>query len=100
MKLVALMCVEEFVEDARKLIKEQNVPAFSEVSMQEYKADDPDESNNWFAAKHVLDNSHLFLSMVEDKKADELMNAINVCKANKKLNSVHAFQLAIEKFIG
>jgi hypothetical protein len=38
--------------------------------------------------------------MIEDKKADELMAAINVCKENKKLNSVHAFQLGVEKFIG
>jgi hypothetical protein len=37
MKVVVLMCVEEFVEDARKLLKEQKVPAFSEVGMQGYK---------------------------------------------------------------
>lgn len=100
MKVVVLMCVEEFVEDARKLLREQQVPAFSEVGIQGYKMDIPDESDNWFASKHYLDNSHLFFSMVDDSKADELMAAINVCKENKKLNSVHAFQLAVEKFIG
>jgi hypothetical protein len=100
MKVVVLMCVEEFVEDARKLLKEQKVPAFSEVGMQGYKLEEPDESDNWFASKHYLDNSHVFFSMIEDKKADELMAAINVCKENKKLNSVHAFQLAVERFIG
>jgi ATP-dependent Zn protease len=68
MKLVALMCVEEYVEDARKLLKEQNVPAFSEVGMQGYKMSEPDESDNWFASKHILDNSHMFFSMVDDKK--------------------------------
>ncbi len=100
MKLVALMCVEEYVEDARKLLKQQKVAAFSEVGMQGYKMNDTDESDNWFGSKHNLDNSHMFFSMVEDDKAEELMGAINVCKANKKMNSVHAFQLAIEKFIG
>jgi hypothetical protein len=100
MKVVILMCVEEFVEEARGLLKEQKVPAFSEVGMQSYKLDEPDESDNWFASKHYLDNTHLFFSMVDDKIADDLMAAIEVCKQNKKLNSVHAFQLAVEKFVG
>ena len=100
MKLIALMCVEEYVEDARRLLKEQKVPAFSEVGMQGYKMSDPDESDNWFASKHILDNSHMFFSMVDDEKANDLMVAIDKCKANKKISSVHAFQLAIEKFIG
>jgi hypothetical protein len=100
MKLVALMCVEEYVEDARKLLKEQKIAAFSEASMKGHKLSEEDESNNWFASKHVLDNSHIFFTMCDDKKADELMKAIKVCSENKAINSVHAFQLNIEKFIG
>lgn len=100
MKLVALMCVEEYVEDARKLLKEQKLPAFSEAAMKGYKMEDENESDNWFASKHMLDNSHLFFTMCNDDKADELMGAIKKCSLTKKENSVHAFQLNIEKFIG
>ena len=88
MKLIALMCVEEYVEEARKLLKEQNVPAFSEIGMQGYKMSEPDESDNWFASKHILDNSHIFFSMVDDEKAKDLMIAIDKCKISKKVSSV------------
>lgn len=100
MKLVALMCVEEYVDDARKLLKEQKIAAYSEAPMKGFKIEDHDESQNWFASKHVPDNSHIFFTMCNDQTANELMAAIQTCSESKKIDSVHAFQLNIEKFIG
>ena len=100
MKLIALMCVEENAEMARKLLKDVKVPAFSESEMKGYKLFDEDQSNNWFADKHTLDNSHLFFTMCDEAKAEELMIAIEHCKKEKNENHVHAFQLNIEKYVG
>lgn len=100
MKLIALLCIEEYAEEARKLFRELKVPAYSESEIRGYKLTEDDESENWFAHKHVLDNSHMFFTMCSEEKALELMAAIDTCKENKRINSVHAFQLNIEKFIG
>lgn len=100
MKLVALMCVEEYVEDARKLLHDERIQAYSEAPMKGYRISDDDESDNWFAAKHLLTNSHIFFSMCDNETADRFMKAIKKCSLTKEKNSVHAFQVDIEKFIG
>ncbi len=100
MKLVVFMCVDEFAKDARKLLQENKVVAYSESNIRGYKLSDDDESENWFAAKHYPDNSKIFFTMVDEEKATQLMEALEQCKLNKDPNNVHAFQLGIEKHIG
>jgi nitrogen regulatory protein PII-like uncharacterized protein len=100
MKLVVFMCVDEYAKDARELLRENKVLAYSESNIRGYKASEDDESENWFAAKHYPDNSKVFFTMVDEKKAEQLMNALEQCKLNKDDNGVHAFQLEIEKHIG
>ena len=100
MKLIALMCIEEHAEEGRRLFRELKIPAFSESEIKGYKLSDKDETDNWFANKHMLDNSHVFFTMCSDEKAHELMTAIDACRENKRMHSVHAFQMNIEKFIG
>jgi hypothetical protein len=99
MKLVVLMCIEGYSEIARKLLRDVKVPAFSETAMSGYTLYDEDEATNWFAGKHNLDSSHIFFTMCDEKKAEEVLNAIGECKIKNNLNHVHAFQLAIEKFV-
>lgn len=100
MKLVVLMCVEEYAETGRKLLREAGVPGFSESEMQGYKPMDVDESDNWFADKHLLENSHIFFTMCTEEKAEQVLNSVEKCKAENNVKSVHAFQLGIEKFVG
>jgi len=99
MKLVVLMCAEEFSEEAHKMLNEVKVPAYSETNINGYKLVEDNESDNWFAGKHAMENSRLIFSMCEDKKAEELMEAIKKCKINKKNDHVYAFKLNLEKFI-
>ena len=100
MKLIAIMCVEELSDMARKLLQDVKVPAFSESDIKGYRMMEDDESDNWFAGKHALDSSHMFFTMCDEKKAEEVMVEIDKCKKDQKNNHVHAFQLNIEKFIG
>lgn len=99
MKIVALMCYEEFSEEARDLLKRQNLMAFSEIPIKGYKNEQIDESENWFGYKHRLTNSHLFYTMCNDVEAEQLMNEIENCRVTKEYLGVQAFQLNIEKFI-
>lgn len=99
MKIVAIMCVEEFADKARKLLKDSNVSVFSESDIMGYHLNENDSDDNWFADKHSPESSHLFFTMCNDNKADELMNSITECKLETKNKHVHAFQLNIEKFI-
>jgi hypothetical protein len=100
MKLIAIMCVEELSDMARKLLQDVKVSAFSESEMKGYRLIEENESDNWFANKHSLDSSHLFFTMCDENKAEEILAAVNKCKLENKNNHVHAFQLNIEKFIG
>ena len=100
MKLIAIMCVEELSDMARKLLQEVKVSAFSESDIKGYRMMEDVESDNWFAGKHALDSSHMFFTMCDEKKAEEVMAAVEKCKVDQKNNHVHAFQLNIEKFIG
>ncbi len=100
MKLIVLMCVEEYAETARNLLRDVGVPGFSESEMQGYKLQEVDESQNWFGDKHLLESSHIFFTMCTAEKAGELLKEVEKCKAENKVSSVHAFQLNIEKYIG
>ena len=99
MKLVAIMCVEEYSELARKLLKDVQVPAFSESEIMGYKYAEEKEDDNWFANKHTLDNSHLFFTMCDENKAEEIMSAVKECKTKINKNHVHAFVLNVEQHL-
>lgn len=99
MKLVAIMCMEEYSELARKLLKEVKVPAFSESEIMGYQYAEENEHDNWFANKHTLDNSHIFFTMCSENKADEIMTAVKNCKTELNKNHVHAFVLNIEQHV-
>lgn len=99
MKLVVLMCAEEFTESARKIFNEVKIPTYSESSINGIRLTEENESDNWFAAKHAMENSELLFTMCDDGQAAELMNAINECKINTKNSHVYAFQLNVEKSI-
>ena len=65
MKLVVFMCVDEYSKDARKLLQENKVLAYSESNIRGYKASEEDESDNWFAAQHYPDNSKILIGDIE-----------------------------------
>jgi nitrogen regulatory protein PII-like uncharacterized protein len=96
MKMVALMCVEQFVEEARNLLKNINVNAYSESEMKGIKNAETDESDNWFAQKHLANNSHLLFTIVSEDEATKIFSAVKEIN-NKDRSIIRAFQLNIEK---
>jgi len=99
MKLVVIICVEEYAEDARKILKNVRVPAFSESDIQGTHLIEENEKDNWFAVKHSMDSSRLFFTMCDKKKAEEILEEVKKCADKFNEKHVHAFQLAIEKTI-
>ncbi|MBI9072626.1 MAG: hypothetical protein JEY94_13570 [Melioribacteraceae bacterium] len=99
MKLVAIMCVEQYIERAKHLLYDLKIEAFSETDLQGYKKDNDDESTNWFGSKKHFTSSKMVFTLCDDKKADEIMQAVEICKHEIKDNPVHAFVLNVEQVI-
>lgn len=99
MKIVVIMCVEEYADKARKLLRDSNISTFSEGDIRGYHLTKNISTDNWFADKHSPENSNFFFTMCDENKANELLNAIKQCKVEIENEHVHAFQLNIEKFI-
>ena len=99
MKLVGIMCAEELTESAKKIFDDVKVPAYSESSISGFRLTDDNESDNWFADKHAMENSQLLFTMCDDQKAEELLNAIKESEINSQNGHLYAFQLNLEKFI-
>lgn len=77
MKLLMLMCIEEYARDLRKILVDHKVPTFSETNIDGYHLDESDVETNWFSSggrRGIY--SHLFFSFLEASKAEELMEAI------------------------
>lgn len=98
MKMVVLMCVEQFVENARKLLKDLNIKAYSESEIKGVKNTKDNESDNWFAQKHLADNSHILFTIVSEEEADKVLTTIKQNNESKG-SLIHAFQMNIEKAV-
>ena len=96
MKIVVIMCVEEYAAKARKLLRDSNVSVFSEGDIRGYHLDDNISTDNWFADKQSPDNSHFYFTMCDANKADELMKSVAECKLETKNEHIHDYQLNLE----
>lgn len=98
MKLIMLMCIEEYARDLRKILVEHGVPTFSETNIDGYRLEEGDIASNWFSTggrRGIY--SHLFFSFLEASKAQELMQAIE--DYNEKKGDGHplrAFLMNVE----
>ncbi|MBX7150141.1 hypothetical protein K1X84_00775 [bacterium] len=101
MKLIAVMSIEEYAGELRKIFSEHRVPVFSETEINGYKLlPEMGEKDNWFSGKHTAVYSHIVFAFVEAQKADELLSAIQeYCKQRDCANPIRAFQLSVEKFV-
>ncbi len=97
MKLIILMGIKADAERLRKTLSEHQVPIFSELEIQGYLNKAADESQNWFARQHPAVYSQLAFTMVDDAKADEVMQALAPFATGP--HPLHALQVAVEKFI-
>lgn len=101
MKLIAVMSIQEYAGELRKIFSEHRVPVFSETEINGYKLlPETGTKDNWFAGKHTAVYSHITFAFVESQKADELLEAIQqYCKQHECANPIRAFQLGVEKFV-
>lgn len=101
MKLIMLMCIEEYARDLRKILVEHGVPTFSETNIDGYRLEEGDIASNWFSTggrRGIY--SHLFFSFLAESKTGELMDAVR--EYNKKKDDKHplrAFLLDVEDHV-
>lgn len=102
MKLVALMSIEEYSKDLKKLLVSHRIPVFSEMDILGFKTNGEDSvEENWFSAGgeyHIY--SALFFAFVGEEKAEELLEAVaehNQAHEGTDNHPFRAFQLNVEK---
>lgn len=100
MKLIAVMAIEQYAQDLRKLFREHHVTIFSESEIRGFRSDAADrDSSNWFAHTASPIYSHLVFAFVEESKAAELMQAIrDHGKTIDRDHPMRAFQMHVEQF--
>lgn len=98
MKLIMLMCIEEYARDLRKILVEHGVPTFSETNIDGYRLEEGDIASNWFSTggrRGIY--SHLFFSFLEASKAQELMSAIKTYNEERgESHPLRAFLMNVE----
>lgn len=98
MKLIMLMCIEEFARDLRKILLEHQVPIFSETNIDGFRLEEGEIASNWFSSggrRGIY--SHLFFSFLPAAKAKELMNAVTTYNnQNEAGHPLRAFLLDVE----
>jgi len=100
MKLLLILCIEEYGDDVRKILSSQGVPIYSETDIHGFKTDTnkPDLSN-WFAQKAGGTFSKLFFSIQPESSVKSVLDAIeefNKASEDHSRYPIHAYQLAIE----
>ncbi len=104
MKLVALMSIEEYSKELKRLLVSHRIPVFSEMDILGFKTNgDHSVEENWFSAGgeyHIY--SALFFVFVDEGKAEELFKAVdehNHAHEGTDNHPFRAFQLNVEKSI-
>ncbi|MCK6541454.1 hypothetical protein L6Q79_02085 [bacterium] len=100
MKLIAVMTIEQYAQDLRKLFREHHVTIFSESEIRGYRSDATErDPSNWFAHTASPIYSHLVFAFVDESKAAELMQAIrNHGQTMDHDHPMRAFQMHVEQF--
>jgi|GEM_PF-623469 len=101
MKLLMLMCIEEYAKDLRKILLQHQVPIFSETNIDGFRLEEGEVASNWFSSggrRGIY--SHLFFSFLAASKTGELMNTVR--EYNEKNGDGHplrAFLLDVEEHV-
>lgn len=101
MKLIMLLCIEEYASDLRKILFDHNVSIFSETNIDGFRMEKGDLAENWFSSSGRRGiYSHLFFSFIDPSTARELMAAVE--EYNSELEGthpLHAFLMDVEDHI-
>ena len=95
MKLLIIITINQFKEDIRNLLSENQVSLITETDVDSFKADyEQTNENNWFGDRHNPINSTKFLAFIKDEKIEFILNQIKEYKNDKRcLNSLQALVL-------
>lgn len=101
MKLIVLMSIEEYSDVLQKLLVKHKIPVFSGANVEGYKMTERDTmETSWFSGKKSGVYSHLYFAFVADKKAEEVMSAIDVYNdSHESINPLRAFQMNVERAV-
>lgn len=106
MKLLIILSIEEFANDVRRILAEQDIPAYSEMEVEGRKMENVDPStvlSNWFAETSSTVFSHLFFAFHDEAAIQRVMDAVDVYNkrnVSNEANPIHAYQLDVDKSIG
>ena len=101
MKLIAIFSIEELREEIARLLKDCQIPAFSELKVKGFKLSEVvGEAGNWFGSHSQPVYSVLNFAFVEDHLAEGLLERIrNINTGNKNGRPIHAVQLNVEEYV-
>lgn len=99
MKMLVITAIQMFEEDILKMLRENNVHAFSSTELVGYgnkKASSLDD--NWFGGSNGKYQSMLFFAFLPESGVDDIFNAVEAFNSLQKTQSrVHISLLNVEK---
>ncbi|MEO1021186.1 MAG: hypothetical protein AAFW89_01465 [Bacteroidota bacterium] len=103
MKVLLILCIQEYVQEVRNLLKNLDIPMFSEIDMEGFKRKkDQDQIDRWFSGENTERASKLILCIQTERVVDEVMQAVqhvNQTLQERAQFPIHAYQLTIEEYI-
>lgn len=101
MKLINILNLEEYQEDIKKLMQENQINIYSEVNIQGYyKADKSTNASNWFANDSIGIDAKMNFAFLPEASVQKLLEAIRQFNTRNQLsNPVHAFVLNVEQSV-
>ncbi|MEQ9468274.1 MAG: hypothetical protein RLN88_12745 [Ekhidna sp.] len=101
MELLIITAVKAFEEDIKKLLRNNQVKAYSHMDVNGYKdLSEESQEDNWFASGTGEHRSSLFYAFVAKQHVDAVLDAIKKLNDEQESKShVHALVLDIKKSI-
>lgn len=98
MKLLQIICIEEYAKEVREILRHSGVRAFSYFKVHGYKPKEVGSSSSWFASDHPATDSVLFLVYILEDCLEEIFQRVE--DFNQKvtaLSKIHVACMAVEK---
>lgn len=100
MKLLIILSIDETSDQVRQILKDANVPVYSETDIHGFKTNKHQPSlDNWFGSSNGGTFSKLFFTFHDGDSLHAVMEAVRTVNSTNeafKEYPLHAFQLNVE----
>jgi hypothetical protein len=99
MKMIVITAIQMFEEDIVKMLKQNNVNAFSSTELVGYaNKKSTTSADNWFGGGNGHKQSMLFFAFVPEESVDAVFHAVEEFNGKQKTESrIHLAVLHVEK---